>query len=33
MKKPVKIVIVVIGILLGIIVIAAAVFIINFLSA
>jgi glyoxylase-like metal-dependent hydrolase (beta-lactamase superfamily II) len=33
MKKPVKIIIVVIGILLGIIVIAAAVFIINFLSA
>lgn len=33
MKKPVKIIIVVIGIMLGIIIIAAAVFIINSMSA
>jgi len=33
MKKPVKIIIVVIGTILGIIILAAAVFIINFLSA
>jgi glyoxylase-like metal-dependent hydrolase (beta-lactamase superfamily II) len=33
MKKPVKIIIVMIGIMLGVIIIAAAVFIINFLTA